>query len=716
MLIHESETRMKKLFSILVILAIIGAVFAAEPIYDASLNVLMGTYGPGDTLTVYGFIDHTTGEGTLPKTSLTLRFYNSMSGPGLSTPITSINYVSDYENPNNLLLDGAFTATKSLSGLTTGDYYVEALINGQVEASAMFSYDSSLNRNSTLTVPSSYITAGNINVGYTISKVNTVEDVIYTVDFYTPTMDGQGTSKQTDTMTVTNTNSSSKLVSFTSAEFSDLANVLVVKVTGTNQTVQDLPQGFARVWLIGQPVSIESSGSMAFNYDNCKAKEGAERICSFTVTNTGDYPASFAVTASSELETSVSFDSSLLQPNTERTGTITLTGVEGDAPVKQLELNLKYGAQVLQSLNGSVTVETRDLLSQISILDFDITPTDIRPGDEVTVSFKVKNTGDFSERVRVQYVLGDEDPVNYGNTYNLLKNQIRSVSVTFNAPEEEVVPFSLNILKEDDVIAGTVTNIYIEPFVFTPFTRWKTEYKYLEQGDTDENVIKVRNDGNTAEYYQVTVESNYASLDKRVYLLAGQSTDITVPILISNTAEVGAFNVEAEVCSLTTYECDTDDFTITVLEKEKENTTIVLNQTLQDLSGDEGAVFEVAVQNFEGATKTYSVSVDAFNGEIQVSPSDLTIMNGEEGVFYLYAKPENKMTQDITYNVMSGKEVVSTGNLTLSYPGLGLTGLITLSEAGSLGAIILGIALIGALVFLGVRSFNQSKVELKYWK
>ncbi len=706
----------KTIFALIITLAMIGTGFSA-PIYDASMDVLMDTYGPGDALTVFGFIDHTTGDGTLTTSSLTLRFYNALSGPGLATTITSVEYISAYENPDNLLLDGAYLATRTLSGLSNGDYFVEVLINGEVENSAQFTYDDSIDRNSTLNVPSSYITAGNINVGYTITKTNTVEDVIYDLEFYTPTVNGLGNAKKTDSLTVTNTNTSSHVVSFTSLEFADAANILVVKVVGTNQTTQDIPNGYARLWLIGGQSTISTSGSLSMNFNNCEAKEEAVRTCTFTVNNTGDYPTSYSISADSELTTTIDFSTGLMQPGTSRTGTLSITASEGDTPSKTLSLNLMQGSTILQTITGTVSVEARDLINELSILEFEVSPTDVRPGDEVVVSFKLSNTGDFTERVKVQYAIGDENPVTLANTYTILAGQTRTVSINFNAPDEEFVTFELNILKDDEVIDGRITDVYIEQFTFTPFTIWESEYRYLEQGSTANNRLKVRNDGNTPEFYTVNIMSTFASLlNHRIYLLPGEHTNIDIPIRVLENAEVGVHTIDAEVCSLTSAECDTDEFTLTILELEVAQSTIVANSTMQQVSSGEGAVFEVSVQNFEGSTETYSLSVENFNGELQISPSTLTLMNGEEGNFYLFAKPEEQVTQDITYQVLMGTEVVSTGNLTMSYGLSGLTGLITLSEAGSIGAMIIGVTLIAALVFLGVKSFNQSKVELKYWK
>jgi len=337
-------------------------------------------------------------------------------------------------------------------------------------------------------------------------------------------------------------------------------------------------------------------------------------------------------------------------------------------------------------------------------------------GDEVIVSFTLKNTGDFDERVRVEYSSGDETIT--GNSFSLNIGDSRTKTITFEAPVgADEVPFTLNILSEDgSLIAGKVTTIYVEQLSFTPYVRWYNKFEQVKQGNNTDNKITIKNKGNTADWFNVKISSNYASLDKDYYLGAEQSASITVPVVIVDNSKTGAYAVTATMCSLTTSDCASDDFTLTVLGKNYENSTIVLNQTMQELSGNEGAVFEVLVKNFEGATTTYTLSTGSFNGELQISPSSITLLNGEDGKFYVYAKPENKIDEVLTYQVLANGGVVDRGNLTMSYGPGGLTGLITLSEAGSVGALVLSVALIGALVFLGIRAFNQSRVELKYWK
>lgn len=713
---------MKKiLISIIVLLALIGTAYAAEPIYAATVNVLDTPLGSGDTLTLYGFIDHTTGQGTLSMSSIKLRYYRVGADPEVSSTYInsgSMTYESNYENTDDLLLDGAYYAQLGISGLTDGTYTVQVLINDEVKDADSFTYNGNIDRNSTFTISSFYDIAGSLNVDYVATKENVATDVLFNVAFYSPTMSdtGIGGTDHTNSITVGNDNSSAASTNYNSPFVSGV-NMFIAKVTGTNDTSSGIPLSYISLWTAGEQQSISSDGDITLSGD-CYAKEETSKTCTFTATNTGDYPASYTVNAESDLTISTSFTSSLIQPGESATGTLTLTSVEGDAPSKTLTLKLVRGGSVLDTVSETITVQSRDLLHEVVIEDFEITPTDVREGDEITVSFKLTNTGDYDERVRIQYTIGSGETINYGNAFTLREGQTKSKSITFETPQgEEEINFELDVLKDEVSIAGRATTIFVEQLSFTPYLNWYNNYKNVPQGNHSENKLKVTNEGNTPGYYNVLIESNFASLNQDVYLQAGQSTDITVPIIVADNTPIGVKEVEATICSLTTGDCKSDEFKLTVIEKNTDNSTVITNQTLQELQGDEGSVFEIRVQNNEGATKSYSLSTGTFNGELQVSPGTLTIMDGEEGVFYLYAKPSEEETQSVTYQVlMDEDEVVSTGNLTMSYGTGLLTGLVTLSEAGSMGAIILGVALIAGLLILGVRSFNQSKVELKYWK
>jgi hypothetical protein len=712
---------MKKLiFSTILLLAVMGVVFAADPIYIASVNVLNDPLGAGDTLTIYGFIDHTTGQGTLSFTSIQLRYYRVGSDPSVSSTYInsgSITYESSYENPDSLLLDGAYYAKTSLSGLSDGTYTVQVLVDGEIKDSDSFVYDADTDRNSTFAITSYYDVAGSLNVDYVLQKQNVAQDVEFDIAFYSPIItdsDGLGNTDSTATVIVDSDNSTAGSTSYSSPFISGV-NVFVARVTSTNTTSSGIPLGYVDLWMGGAQQALTSEGSIELS--ECSAKEETTEDCTFTVTNTGAYPTRYTVESTSTLSISTSFTSGLIQPGDSATGTVSITAVEGDAPSATLTLDLMHDSDELDTVSETITVQPRDLINEVVIEEFEISPNDIREGDEITVSFELENTGDYDERIRVQYTVDDDEPVNYGNAFTLRIGQTKSMSVTFDAPEDvEELNFGIDVLKEDVSIAGRVTTIYIEQLSFTPYIRWFSNYKNMQQGDNTENKLTIRNQGNTAGYYSLIVESDYASLDEDVYLLSTESEEISVPILASENAEVGAFDITATICSLTSGECDEDDFTLTVREKDRDNSTIIINQTLQELKGDEGSVFEIKVQNYEGATKSYSLSTGAFDGELQVSPSTITLMDSEEGSFYLYAKPAEKETQSVTYQVLMGSEVVSTGNLTMSYGSGLITGLITLSEAGSIGAVILGIALIAGLLILGLRSFNQSKVELKYWK
>ena len=714
---REVDNGMKKfLFSVLM-LSFVGLGFCADPIYTGSVEVLTTPLGSGDALTIYGFIDHTTGQGTLAESSLQLRYYKVGSDPEVSSTYlseSSIEYLSNYENPDNLLLDGAYYAERAVSGLANGTYTVQLLLNGKILDAAQFNYDSSLQRNSNLRVSSVFTSAGSLTADYVIEKENTPENVTYSVGFYTPSINGLGNADSTDSLFVGLDNSTATSVTFTSPLIQG-ANLFVVKVLSTTPSSPDLmPAGFVKLWMGGSPEAISVKGTLTFA--DCTAKEEQTKDGTFTVKNTGDYPASYTVNAESGLETSISFTTSLIQPGNSADGTISLTAVEGDSPSKLLTIKLIHGSATLSTVSKMITVQARDLTHEISILSYKITPSNIMEGDEVIVSFTLKNTGDFDERVRVEYSSGDETIT--GNSFSLNIGDSRTKTITFEAPVgADEVPFTLNILSEDgSLIAGKVTTIYVEQLSFTPYVRWYNKFEQVQQGNNTDNKLTIKNKGNTADWFNVKISSNYASLDKDYYLGAEQSASITVPVVIVDNSKTGAYAVTATMCSLTTSDCASDDFTLTVLGKNYENSTIVLNQTMQELSGNEGAVFEVLVKNFEGATTTYTLSTGSFNGELQISPSSITLLNGEDGKFYVYAKPENKIDEVLTYQVLANGGVVDRGNLTMSYGPGGLTGLITLSEAGSVGALVLSVALIGALVFLGIRAFNQSRVELKYWK
>lgn len=706
---------MKKLIMIFALFAAFSVVFATTPIYTASVDIAMSEIGPGDALSIYGFIDHTTGQGTLALSSLQLKIYKTGSTGGetiLSTSSEDFEYMSDFDNQNNLLLDGAFVATPTLSGLSAGTYTIKLLIDGEVKDATNFEYIADLDRNSTLSVSSLWTSAGSLNVEYVISNVDTIDDVIYTVDMYSPSMTGIGSSDSQETLLVDNSNSSADMASYTSP-FSSGVNVFIASVTTTNQTVPDIPVSFLTLRREGEANPIVSSGTIVL--ETCTAKEATTKDCTFNVTNNGDYPSSFTVTATSDLSTTVSFTTGLIQPGESSLGTLSLAAVEGDAPSELVTLNLLLGSITLDSVSQTITVQERDLFNEIRINDLTITPTDIRPGDEITVSAKLCNTGDFTERVKLQYIVGSEE-VNLATTYTLVPGQNRSVSISFTAPEEEILPFRLNVLQDDILLTGHLTNIYVEPFVFTPFVSWQSSYKYVEQGAIGENRLTVRNDGNTADYFDVTINSAYASLDQRVYLTPSQSTTIIVPIVVSGTAEVEIVNVNASVCSLSNNECDTDDFSLTVLELEIENSTVVINNTIQELDDKQGSVFAITVNNQEGETHTYTLSLGEFDGELQLSEGTLTILDGESKVFYVYADPEQRITQNIEYSLLMGEEIIQSGNLTISTSS-GLTGFITLVDGMSnIGLIAFGVALVGVLAFIGIKSYNQSKVELKYWK
>lgn len=704
---------MKRLAIVLAVLfAVCSAVFAAVP-YTATVAVTPNPVGNGELFSVYGYIDHTTGD-VLALSSMKLKIYKSGTS-GQATEITSqdIDLMTNTENPDNLLLDGAYLADRiSTTGFSTGIYTVQVLINSEVIAAATFNYDSTIDHNSTLTVSSVYGVAGNFNVEYSIYKGpdSTTNDT-YDVYFYAPKMNEMSREVLHETLTVeTDIDNSTAKVPYTSLiyPFSEGANIFLI--TAASST--DAAEPYIALIRSGDADTIDVSADLTFS--TCSAKESAAKSCTFTVRNTGAYPASFTVSADTAMTSSVSFTASLIQSGQNATGTISLTAARGDAPSKTVTLNLYYGSTLLDTVTQSVAVEPRDQISSVKIASFSVTPETAKPGQDVTVTMRLSNTGDFTERVKLQYLLNEHE-VTIGTVYTLRVGQNTTVTIPLIAPEE-TASLTVNILKDDAVIAGRITNVNVEPFSFAPFIDWTTNYKYIEQGNSSSNTLKVRNDGNTEDYFEINIASAFASLSQRVFLTQGQSAMITVPLIVSQTAPIGAKIVDAEICSLTTNECKTDTFTLTVLELVRDRSTIVLNNTVQELSSEQGAVFTIQVDNLEGETHTYKLSMGSFDGTLQVNPTQLTLLNGESGVFYVYAQPDNKVTQDISYAITRETDVVNRGNLTLKLESSGITGFITMAGAGDIGLIVFGALIIAGLVFIGVKSYSQSQVELKYWK
>ncbi|VVB74839.1 Uncharacterised protein [Candidatus Tiddalikarchaeum anstoanum] len=699
---------MKKLAFLITVLAVIGITFAAVP-YTASVAVTPTIIGRGETFAIYGYIEHATGT-VYPLSSMKLKVYKSGTS-GSPTEITSIEYMADAENPDNLILNGAFLVRSiSTSGFSDGTYTVQLLINNEVVSTGTFAYNSALVRNSTLTISSVYPVAGSLNVEYSISKTNTLNDAVYDVKFYAPTKADMNALALQESLYVGSSNTSARIpYASMTYPFTRGANIFVITAASNNS---DSTKSYVEFMRSGDVETSDSSATLTLG--TCSAKEGVSKQCTFTVTNRGINPAGFTINAQSALTTQVSFTTGLVQPGQSATGTLTLTAAIGAAPSKPVTLNLYHGSTLLDTVTESVAVETRDLIDSVSISSFTITPEEIHPGDEITVTVKLSNTGDFVERVKLQYALG-EDEVTLGTTYTLNVRQNKTVTLNLIAPEE-TTSLSVNVLKEDSVLAGRIANINVEPYTFTPYADWTTSYKYAEQGNSTTNILKIKNNGNIGEYYQVSIISEFASLDQRVYLTPGQAVSITVPVVVSQTAEIGAKSINATICSLTSNECATDVFTLTILEMARDRSTVVLNDSVQELTSDQGAVFTVQVENFEGETHTYKLSMGTFDGTLQINPTQLTLLNGESGVFYVFAQPAQKETQNLAYTVLRENDAVNRGNLTIKMGATGLTGFITLANAGDVGLIVFGALIIAGLVFIGIRSYNQSKVELKYWR
>lgn len=706
---------MKKISLVLILLLGLVAGYSA-PNYIASVNVLDSVLTAQDSLTLYGFIDYEAGQGNPYDVSkLELVYFKTGTTSG-SAKLTGIQYLSHFSNPENLLLDGAYAVKATIPSLSNGEYTVKLLLDGETFAKAYFTYDSSISRDSNIEITDMDDYSGSLSVEYKINNNNQTNNVTYSVDFLSPKMSGAGSSIFSDSLMVANMTSDAKAISFTSP-FGQGANVLIMKVTSTDQLIQNLPLSILRLVSVGETVSLERAGKLTMA--NCYAKENDESECEFSVLNNGSYPTVYSFEVVSSLTNSVEFSTGVINPGQTVTGKVIVSAKLADIGTQSLTLKLKHSDLVLDSKQITVSVSARDLINKVD-LKINGLNRYILQGDSVTVSFNINNTGDFDEKVRLVYSVNGEQDIFLGGLFTLKKGQTVSRSVDLSGNLIGLsgnVGFEISLYNEEMQKIGSIASgLVISELEYAPLTSWNKGVIRIEAGNHSENQLTVRNNGNTLDTYVISVANNFASLTQTVSLQPGESQSINVPV-VSEANSKGQYQIEATVCSSFSTECSSANYTLIVYELPTYGNAAVeaLNTTLSVEAG-QAAIFEILVSNNNGDAREYTITVPGFSGEVRVSPESKYILSGKNEKFLVYLLPNETKTQTVEYQVLESNVAIKSENLTLSYGSNFLTGFVTIGSASNIVVSIMGIGLLSALIVFGVRAFNQSKTELKYWK
>jgi hypothetical protein len=705
---------MKKISLVLIILLGLVAGYSA-PNYIASVNVLDSVLTAQDTLTLYGFIDYEAGQGN-PYDVSKLKLVYFKTGTSSSTPeLGGIQYISHFSNPENLLLDGAYTVSVAISSLSDGDYTVKLLLNDETFAKTYFTYDSSISRDSTIELTDMDDYAGSLSVEYKIYNNNQTNNVTYTVDFLSPKMSGAGGAVFSDSLMVANMTSDAKAVSFTSP-FGQGANILIMKVSSTDQVIQKLPLSILTLVSAGDLVSLERAGKLTIA--NCYAKENDESECEFSVLNNGSYPTTYSFEVISSLTTSVG-STGLINPGETFSDKILVSAKLEDIGTQSLTLNLKHSNVILDSKIVTVSVSARDLVDKFD-LKINGLNRYILQGDSLTVNFDIENTGDFEEPIRIVYSVNGGEDFAYGGLFTIKKGQVISRSIPLTGHLIGLtgnIPLEIRLVNEEfNTVNSIVTGIVINDLEYAPLILWNKGVIRIESKNHSENQIIVRNNGNTQDTYIVRVASEFASLTHTVSLQPGESESINVPV-VSGEDSKGTYKISASVCSSFSTECSSTNYTLIVYELPTfGNAAIQALNTSVKLNKGEAAIFEIVVANNNGNAREYTITVPEFDGEVRVSPESKYILSGNSEKFLVYLLANNTLTQITEYQVLESDVVIKSENLTLSYGSNFLTGFVTIGSTSNIIVSILGLGLLSALIVFGVKAFNQSKMELKYWK
>ncbi|MDD4353539.1 MAG: hypothetical protein PHN56_03715 [Candidatus Nanoarchaeia archaeon] len=706
---------MKKLSLALIVLLGLAAGFSA-PNYIASVNVLDSAVNAGDSLTLYGFIDYEAGQGNPYEISaLSLRYFKVGSSTSSAQVLSGISYLSHYSNSEKLLIDGVYTSTSSISGLSDGKYTVELLINNVVIAETFFNYDTTIKRDSKISITDLKEIAGSLSVQYKIENNNQTNNVTYTVDFYSPKMSGAGSSVFQDNLEVANMTSGAEAVAFTSP-FIQGANILIMKVSSTDQAIQILPLSILKIVMSGQALSQDVSGKLTMT--NCIAKENDQSVCEFSVLNDGAYPTTYSYELISSLTANVE-STGLINPGQSVTGRVIVNAKLANIGTQNLTLKLKHSDSVLDSKQITVAVSARDKINKIDMRINGLNRY-ILQGDSLIVNFALNNTGDFDENVRIVYSVNGETKMYYGGLFTLKKGQTVSKTIDLSGQIADLngnVAFEIIAENEEMQVIGSIASgIVISELEYAPVALWNKGVIRIEAGNHSDNYLTVRNNGNTEDTYIVIVANNFASLTKTVSLLPGESENIKVPVL-SEVGEKGQYQISATACSSFSEACSSANYTLIVYELPTYGNAAVtaLNTSLK-LEAEQAAIFEILIENNNGDAREYEIIVLGFNGEVRVSPESKYILSGKSEKFLVYLLPNETKTQTIEYQVMESNVAIKSENLTLSYGSNFMTGFVTIGSASNVIVSILGLALLSALIVFGVKAFNQSKTELKYWK
>ncbi|MFA5333283.1 MAG: hypothetical protein WC376_02200 [Candidatus Nanoarchaeia archaeon] len=705
---------MKKISLALILLLGLAAGFSA-PNYIASVNVLDSVLTAQDSLTLYGFIDYEAGQGNPYEVSkLKLVYFKTGTTSGV-TELSGVQYISHFSNPENLLLDGAYAVSISIPSLSDGEYTVKLLLNDETFAKAYFTYDSSISRDSKIELTDMDDYAGSLSIEYKINNNNQTNNITYAVDFFSPKMSGAGGSVFSDSLMVANMTSGAKAVSFTSP-FGQGANILIMKVSSTDQAVQRLPLSILRIVNAGESVSLERAGKLTMA--NCYAKENDESECEFSVLNNGSYPTTYSFEVVSSLTNSVS-STGLINPGETSTGKVTVSAKLADIGTQSLTLKLKHSDSVLDSKQITVSVSARDLVNKVDLRINGLNRY-ILQGDSLTVSFTINNTGDFDENLRVVYSVNGEEDTFVGGLFTLKKGQIASRTIDLSGQISELsgnVGFEISLYNEEMQKVGSIASgLVISELEYAPLASWNKGVVRIEAGNHSENQLTVRNNGNTEDTYIVSVVSNFASLTKTVSLQPGESENINVPV-VSEADSKGTYQISATACSSFSTECSSVNYTLIVYELPTygDATVEALNTSLS-LEKGQAAIFEILVSNNNGDAREYTIIVPGFNGEVRVSPESKYILSGKSEKFLVYLLANETKTQTVECQVLESNVIINTENLTLSYGSSFLTGFVSIGSASNIIVSIMGLGLLSALIVFGIRAFNQSKTELKYWK
>jgi hypothetical protein len=712
---------MKKTSLVLIILLGLAAGFSA-PNYIASVDVLDSALTAGDTLTLYGFIDYEAGQGNpYDASALSLSYSASSSSKVL---ISGIQYLSNYDNPENLLLDGAFTASVVLPQLYEGvDYIVELRINGELKDEALFSYNS-IKKESNLYITRLEEYAGLLSTGYKIDNKNETQNITYTVSFKNPNINSEGSALYPSQLFVQNKTSNSTAIRFPSP-FSQGANVLIARVnsaieesTGNAVESQKLPLSVLELVSSGEAVSLDRAGKLAMS--NCAAKENDASVCEFSVLNNGSYPSIYSFEIISSIaNASVEFTAGVINPGESALGKVIVSAKLAELGTQSLTLKLKHSDSVLDSKQITVAVSARDKIHKIDLRIFGLNRY-VLQGDSVNVSFTLNNTGDFDENIRVIYSVNGGTEMFLGGLFTLKKGQTVSRNIDLTGLISGLssnAGFEISAENEDAEVIGSISSgLAISELSYAPIVSWNKAVVRIEAGNYSYNHLTVRNNGNTPDTYIIIVGGDFSTLKETVSLQAGESKTIQVPV-VSEINSKGTYQVSASACSSFSTECSIANYSLIVYELPVYGNAAVqaLNTSLNLEKGQAG-IFEILVTNNNGDAREYKIDVTGFGGEVRISPESKLLLSGKSEKFLIYLLPDEVKTQTAQYQVLESNVAIKTENLTISYGSSFLTGFVTAGSASNVIVSIMGLGLLSALIVFGIRAFNQSKTELKYWK